>query len=197
MRIAVTAVALLLVLCSLVRMDQRFGGTPPAWARAVADWVQPLNMVSAYGLFSIMTTKRREIVIEGSYDGVDWKEYEFRYKPGDVARAPPWNIPHQPRLDWQMWFAALDNPQRLPWFWRFLERLLQNEPTVTGLLAAEPLRRQAADLCACTVLRLHLCRQRGKGEGPMVGPAIAGAVFPRSASEGAAGPIGRPKSRFA
>jgi hypothetical protein len=95
-------------------------------------------MVSAYGLFSIMTTKRREIVIEGSYDGVEWHEYEFRYKPGDLARAPPWNIPHQPRLDWQMWFAALDNPQRLSWFWRFLERLLENEPTVTALLEKNP-----------------------------------------------------------
>ena len=53
-------------------------------------------------------------------------------------RAPPWNIPHQPRLDWQMWFAALDNPKRLPWFWGFLERLLENEPTVTALLAKNP-----------------------------------------------------------
>ena len=132
----VSAVALLLVFCSLVRMDLRFGGSPPEFARTVDSWFSPLNMVSAYGLFSIMTTKRREIVIEGSYDGVEWHEYEFRYKPGDLTRAPPWNIPHQPRLDWQMWFAALDNPQRLLWFWRFLERLLENEPTVTALLAS-------------------------------------------------------------
>ena len=135
---AVSAVALLLVFCSLVRMDLRFGGSPPEFARTVDGWFSPLNMVSAYGLFSIMTTKRREIVIEGSYDGVEWHEYEFRYKPGDLMRAPPWNIPHQPRLDWQMWFAALDNPQRLRWFWRFLERLLENEPTVTALLASNP-----------------------------------------------------------
>jgi predicted DCC family thiol-disulfide oxidoreductase YuxK len=135
---AVSAVAVLLVFCSLVRMDLRFGGSPPEFARTVDGWFSPLNMVSAYGLFSIMTTKRHEIVIEGSYDGVEWREYEFRYKPGDLMRAPPWNIPHQPRLDWQMWFAALDDPQRLRWFWRFLERLLENEPTVTALLASNP-----------------------------------------------------------
>jgi predicted DCC family thiol-disulfide oxidoreductase YuxK len=134
----VSALALLIVFCSLVRMDERFGGSPPAWTQAVDGLIGPFQMVSAYGLFSIMTTKRHEIVIEGSYDGVKWHEYEFRYKPGDVARAPPWNIPHQPRLDWQMWFAALDNPQRLRWFWRFLERLLENEPTVTALLARNP-----------------------------------------------------------
>jgi hypothetical protein len=134
----VSAVAVLLVFCSLVRMDLRFGGSPPEFARTVDGWFSPLNMVSAYGLFSIVTTKRREIVIDGSYDGVEWHEYEFRYKPGDVTRAPLWNIPHQPRLDWQMWFAALDNPRRLRWFWRFLERLLENEPTATALLASNP-----------------------------------------------------------
>ena len=137
-RIVVNALAAIVV-CSLVRMDQRFGGgSAPAWARSVNGWINPLNVVSGYGLFAIMTTTRREIVIEGSYDGAEWHEYEFRYKPGNVMRAPPWNIPHQPRLDWQMWFAALDNPQRLPWFWRFVERLLENEPTVTALLEKNP-----------------------------------------------------------
>jgi predicted DCC family thiol-disulfide oxidoreductase YuxK len=136
--LVVTALALLIVFCSLVRMDERFGGAPPEWAQAVDGLINPLQIVSAYGLFSIMTTKRHEIVIEGSYDGVEWGEYEFRYKPGDVTRAPPWNIPHQPRLDWQMWFAALDDPRNVRWFWRFLERLLENEPTVTALLEKNP-----------------------------------------------------------
>jgi hypothetical protein len=85
-----------------------------------------------------MTTKRYEIIIQGSNDGVEWRDYEFRYKPGDVSRRPLWNIPHQPRLDWQMWFAALDDPRRLQWFSHFLERLLQNEPTVTALLESNP-----------------------------------------------------------
>ena len=109
----VSAIAVLIVFCSLVRMDLRFGGTPPALARTIDGWFRPLNAVSGYGLFAIMTTNRREIVMEGSYDGVEWQEYEFRYKPGDEMRAPPSNIPHQPRLDWQMWFAALDDPKRL------------------------------------------------------------------------------------
>ncbi len=134
----VGAVALLLVFCGLVEMDERFGGSPPALAQAVDGFIEPLQIVSAYGLFAVMTTKRREIIIEGSDDGVEWRDYEFRYKPGDVARAPRWNIGYQPRLDWQMWFAALDDPQRLPWFWNFLQRLLENEPTVTALLEKNP-----------------------------------------------------------
>src|SRR5260370_25474093 len=86
----------------------------------------------------VITPKRNEIVIEGSDDGADWREYEFRYKPGDVARRARWNIPHQPRLDWQMWFAALDDPRYLPWFSRFLARLLENEPAVTALIETNP-----------------------------------------------------------
>src|SRR5579862_409430 len=134
----VVLVAALLVFLGFVEMDQRFGGTPPGWALAVDRAIEPFRLVNAYGLFAVMTTSRREIVIEGSEDGTTWREYEFRYKPGDLARAPPWNIPHQPRLDWQMWFAALDEPQRLPWFWHFLQRLLENEPAVTALLAKNP-----------------------------------------------------------
>jgi predicted DCC family thiol-disulfide oxidoreductase YuxK len=134
----VSALAVLIVFCSLVRMDERFGGNPPMVAQAIDGLIEPLHIVSAYGLFSVMTMKRDEIVIQGSNDGSEWRDYEFRYKPGDVARAPLWNIPHQPRLDWQMWFAALDDPRRLPWFSRFLERLLRNEPTVTALLEKNP-----------------------------------------------------------
>jgi predicted DCC family thiol-disulfide oxidoreductase YuxK len=129
---------LLIVLCSLVEMDMRFGGNPPALAQAFDRFIEPLHLVSSYGLFAIMTTKRDEIIIEGSSDGTEWREYEFRYKPGDLARRPPWNVPHQPRLDWQMWFAALDDPRRLPWFWRLLQRLLENEPSVTALLQKNP-----------------------------------------------------------
>ena len=132
------ALALLIVFCSLAQMAARFGGNPPDMARAVDQFIEPLHIVNTYGLFAVMTTERDEIVIEGSNDGVAWREYGFRYKPGDVARAPSWNIPLQPRLDWQMWFAALDDPRNLPWFWHFLRRLLENEPTVTALLQSNP-----------------------------------------------------------
>ncbi len=136
--VVVGALAVVIVFCSLVQMDERFGGNPPVVAQLVDRVVEPLHIVSSYGLFAVMTTKRDEIVIEGSNDGIEWREYEFWYKPGDVARSPRWNIPHQPRLDWQMWFAALEDPRHLPWFWHFFQRLLENEPTVTALLEKNP-----------------------------------------------------------
>ena len=136
--VVVDALALLIVFCSLVKMDERFGGSPPEAALAVDGLIEPLHIVSSYGLFAVMTTSRNEIILEGSYDGVEWRTYEFWYKPGDLAPRPQWNIPHQPRLDWQMWFAALEDPRGLPWFSRLLERLLRNEPTVTALLETNP-----------------------------------------------------------
>ena len=181
--VVVKALALLIVFCSLVRMDERFGGSPPAVAQAVDGLIEPLHIVSAYGLFAVMTTERHEIIIEGSNDGAEWREYEFWYKPGDLARSPRWNIPHQPRLDWQMWFAALDDPQRLRWFSRFLERLLENEPTVTALLEKNPFPDKQPALCASAALRLYLRRQREEGGGRMVGSAVAWTILPSGASE--------------
>jgi predicted DCC family thiol-disulfide oxidoreductase YuxK len=102
------------------------------------EWLQPLRTINSYGLFALMTTERREIIVEGSNDGTNWLAYEFKYKPGDVNRRPRFVEPFQPRLDWQMWFAALGNVQQSPWFGNFCERLLQGSPEVLALLDKNP-----------------------------------------------------------
>ena len=104
----------------------------------ITDVLTPLHVANTYGPFAVMTTLRNEIVIEGSRDGRDWREYQFKYKPGNVSRAPRFIIPHQPRLDWQMWFAALSAPSQNPWFLNLLIRLLQNKRAVTDLLQTNP-----------------------------------------------------------
>ena len=98
----------------------------------------PLRVVSGYGLFAVMTTRRQEIVVEGSQEGRIWLPYEFRYKPGDVKRRPRFVAPHQPRLDWQMWFAALGDFRSSPWYLGFCQRLLEGSQPVLGLLASNP-----------------------------------------------------------
>ena len=45
----------------------------------------------------------------------DWVEIPFRYAPYKEHRPPRRTAPHQPRLDWQMWFAALGSYQSNPW----------------------------------------------------------------------------------
>ena len=102
------------------------------------QYTGPLEIVNSYGLFAVMTTFRMEIVVEGSADGNTWQPYEFRYKPGDVNTAPRWVAPFQPRLDWQMWFAALSSYQSNPWFVNFVVKLLEGSPAVEELLATNP-----------------------------------------------------------
>src|SRR6266498_1567227 len=111
------------------------------WPRplaAVYSRVEAFRIVNGYGLFRVMTKDRAEIVIEGSADGIDWLPYEFKWKPGDVKRAPGWCAPHQPRLDWQMWFAALGSYRENPWFGRLIVKLLQGSQDVSRLLAKNP-----------------------------------------------------------
>jgi lipase maturation factor 1 len=111
------------------------------WPGALLEIYQhadAFQSVNRYGLFAVMTTRRPEIVIEGSNDGEHWYAYEFRWKPGDPHRRPRFTGLHLPRLDWQMWFAALQAPHRDQWFDNFLHRLEEAEPAVLGLLETNP-----------------------------------------------------------
>eukprot|EP00615_Pteridomonas_danica_P002911 CAMPEP_0114364578 /NCGR_PEP_ID=MMETSP0101-20121206/27622_1 /TAXON_ID=38822 ORGANISM="Pteridomonas danica, Strain PT" /NCGR_SAMPLE_ID=MMETSP0101 /ASSEMBLY_ACC=CAM_ASM_000211 /LENGTH=260 /DNA_ID=CAMNT_0001512191 /DNA_START=334 /DNA_END=1113 /DNA_ORIENTATION=+ len=131
----------------------------------VSDW-------GWLGGVSDVVVARPEVIIEGFYakdvnmmleeekdksktvleeDG-EWKEIHFNFKPGDMAVSPRWVAPHQPRLDWQMWFAALGTYSHNPWFVHLLAKLLHNTPSspstgcpvIFGLLdeTKEPLKLQ-------------------------------------------------------
>ena len=132
----------MIVFVGLVQLHAVFSGRISAPAAWINDEIAPLRIVNTYGLFAVMTTTLPEIIVEGSDDGVHWREYAFKYKPGDVMRRPRWNFPHQPRLDWQMWFAALGTASENPWFSLFLQRLLENSPEVTALLGINPFPRK-------------------------------------------------------
>ncbi len=122
----------------LVYSALRPGAPWPGFADRAYGWLQPFRSFNSYGLFRVMTTRRPEIIVEGSDDGEIWLPYTFKYKPGDPSRAPPLVQPHMPRLDWQVWFAALGSCQRTPWFVQFLVRLLEGAPEVTALLESNP-----------------------------------------------------------
>ncbi|MFZ1218181.1 MAG: lipase maturation factor family protein [Chthoniobacterales bacterium] len=110
----------------------------PGPIASVAGYLESFHVVSGYGLFRVMTKSRPEIIIEGSADGIEWLPYEFKWKPGRLEDPPHWVAPHQPRLDWQMWFAALGTYRHNPWFVSLLERLLRSSPDVTRLFALNP-----------------------------------------------------------
>jgi hypothetical protein len=132
------AVTAFVLLTSGLQFIEMFSFPLPDAARSYLHRIAPFDIVNTYGLFAVMTTTRPEIIVEGSNDGSHWLAYEFRYKPGDVKRAPPWVAPYQPRLDWQMWFAALGSPRQNTWFYNFAARLMEGSAPVLRLLAHNP-----------------------------------------------------------
>jgi hypothetical protein len=111
---------------------------------ALARFVAKTHVSNGYGLFRQMTgvgengdAARPELTLEASYDeeGKNWTSLVFKYKPGTTDVAPKFVAPHQPRLDWQMWFAALGRYNENAWFVAFVDRLLRGTPEVWGLLA--------------------------------------------------------------
>ncbi len=141
-RVVLLPVGLVIALLGTLEGWQRVRGwdRTPDWINATLEHTSPFRTVNSYGLFAVMTTTRPEIVVEGSADGREWKAYGFRWKPGPLDRRPGVVQPHVPRLDWQMWFAALGSYRspRNAWFLDFLQRLLEGSPAVLGLLEENP-----------------------------------------------------------
>jgi predicted DCC family thiol-disulfide oxidoreductase YuxK len=136
--VVATMLAVIVVPLGLNRIWQTLAQADLPVLGALTRAVSPLSIVNPYGLFAVMTTTRPEIVIEGSADGQEWREYVLRYKPGPLSRPALWNIPHQPRLDWQMWFAALGSARENPWIVMLMWRLLEGSPPVLALLESNP-----------------------------------------------------------
>ncbi len=102
-----------------------------------------LHLVGSYGAFGSITRTRYEVIVEGTNDNVitsatQWREYEFKGKPGDVARFLPQIAPYHLRLDWLMWFAAMGSYRNYPWFVNFVAKLLEGDGQVLSLLRGNP-----------------------------------------------------------
>jgi lipase maturation factor 1 len=121
-----------LAVLGLSAFVQGLGGPEPL--APVLAALAPLDSINRYGLFAVMTTEREEIRVEVSDDGERWTPLRFRDKPDDAGAS--FVAPHMPRLDWQMWFAALGSCRHSAWFFAFAHRLLQSDAAVWGLLAS-------------------------------------------------------------
>jgi hypothetical protein len=114
------------------------GFRPLAVFRELVEVIEPFRSLNNYGLFAVMTRPRPELIFEGSDDRIGWRAYEFKHKPGALTQRPTWVAPHQPRLDWQLWFAALSSPNENPWVISLCEQLLRGNAAVLSLLAHNP-----------------------------------------------------------
>ena len=103
----------------------------------------PLHLVNTYGAFGGITRPRYEVLIEGTGEEVitpstEWREYEFKGKPGDVKRRPPQIAPYHLRLDWLMWFAAMSTYDQEPWFVNLVVKLLRGDKAALALIQTNP-----------------------------------------------------------
>jgi len=104
---------------------------------------EPLHLVNTYGAFGAVTKERNEIILEGTEDELisaltKWREYEFKAKPGDVHRLPGVVAPYHLRLDWLLWFAAMDDWRYHPWILNLIWKLLQNDKEILKLIDKNP-----------------------------------------------------------
>jgi uncharacterized membrane protein YphA (DoxX/SURF4 family) len=128
---------ILLAACQLV--NSVLPGYVPGAVRECLAEIAPFHLADHYGLFAVMTTSRPEIVLEGTRDGENWLAYEFKYKVGDdLKRAPPWVEPHMPRLDWRLWFAAMEPLEENPWVLELVRRLLEGTLDVRIFFEKDP-----------------------------------------------------------
>jgi len=143
---AKTSLALIVVLAgslNIYRMtiSQHVGQYP----NFALDVLQQWHLVNSYHVFPTMTTRQIELKIEGSIDGVNWQEYEFKHRPNKLDTQPSIVLPHHPRLDWMMWFVPF-HPRFLHWFDSFLIALLDNANDVTAMLKTNPFKHKAPNI---------------------------------------------------
>jgi hypothetical protein len=103
----------------------------------------PLDLVNTYGAFGSVGQQRYNVVFEGTMDNdtsakAHWKPYLYKGLPVSLNRRPPQIAPYQPRLDWQMWFAAMASPNEYPWTLNLVYKLLHNDRSTLSLFASNP-----------------------------------------------------------
>jgi len=103
----------------------------------------PFDLVNTYGAFGTVGRERLAVVFEGSdaddpSDDAEWRSYRYVALPADPHDRPPQIAPYQPRLDWQMWFAAMGSPDDYPFTLHLVWKLLHNDPGALELFRENP-----------------------------------------------------------
>lgn len=135
------AVSAIVVGVSALDAIAAFAPTPPAWERLVAPLQEiyaPWRLINTYHLFGHITRERIEPEIQVESNG-EWRAFDLRHKPGPERRAPDIVAPHQPRVDFQLWFYGLSFQRGMPAYVATLLDRLCNDPTAVQSLFAEPL----------------------------------------------------------
>jgi hypothetical protein len=138
---AITALGLWLS-ASVIAGLIAFAGSPEVESalQDVYGLYAPLRVANVYHLFGHITRERIEPQLETRVNG-RFQQHDLWFKPGDPKRAPPYVAPHQPRVDFRLWFYGLSFRQGMPrYVERLLERMCRDPDAVQGLFT-KPLPR--------------------------------------------------------
>lgn len=141
----------------------------PGWLDSLSGKLSPFHLASGYGLFRTMTTERPEIIIEGSSDGLQWFAYDFAWKVDGIADRPRFVAPHQPRVAWQFWFAALEGrfdyrSANAVWIESLVLKLLEGDRSVNVLLKDNPFPDTPPRLIRARLMRYEFTTREEKRE---------------------------------
>jgi hypothetical protein len=109
----------------------------PDRVESLRDVWDPFRLVNTYHLFGSITRDRIEPELQTLDAAGAWTAHDFRHKPGDPARAPDFVAPHQPRVDFQLWFYGLSFRGGMPaWVRALLDRACSAPEVIDGLFVA-------------------------------------------------------------
>jgi hypothetical protein len=123
----------------------------------------PLDLVNTYGAFGSVGRERLNVVFEGT-DAVapdaraSWKAYPYKALPVELNQRPRQFAPYQPRLDWQMWFAAMATPHQYPWTLHLIWKLLHNDRGALSLFGGNPFPEKPPHYIRATLYRYEFAR---------------------------------------
>ena len=110
--------------------------------QAMNESYDRLALVNTYGAFGSVDMVRHELVIEGTRDAdpatATWSAYELPCKPGALDRRPCILGPYHLRLDWLIWFQAMDDQPSDPWILHLVWKLLDGDQEIRELIAVDP-----------------------------------------------------------
>lgn len=135
------AVIAIVLTVSVLDAIAAFAPVPPGWQQSMGplrSLYAPWRLINTYHLFGHITRERIEPEFQVETAG-GWQAFDLRHKPGDVRRAPDMVAPHQPRVDFQLWFYGLSYQRGMPDYVAALLDRLCDDPSAVQPLFVEPL----------------------------------------------------------
>lgn len=131
-------------------------------SRAVAPYMLSNNYLLLSKVSHHYGEHRTELQIQGRVNPDDavWQQFDLRYKPGLPSRELPRVVPHLPRVDLKMWYAARSSIQNNQWLQTFAYRVATQERDVLDVLSRDTVVPKLSQVRVVAVAYKHSRKDR-------------------------------------